>query len=172
MKLYIVQPLPEDFSFEKALKEKINIPETYYKKIEYSSMKDLIPFYPYLISLATSNGANTNNSVICLSSESFVDREEKELLEYKLKRLLTVYNRCERKKIEFNVDDAIKEVVWNGWNEKPYRELTERVKKRGKKATIDDIHLEMHEYFRQKLVNEMLKNDLNPADYGYERFIS
>ena len=170
-KLYIVQPLPDDFSWIEANQENINIPETYFKKIEYSSLKDLIPFYPYTVAMALHN-KNPYESMVCLSSESFVDREEQENLEWRLKHLLKIYNRCKRKKIEFNVEETLKEIVWNGWNEEPYRELANRVKEKGKKATADGIHLTMHERYRKELVDEMIKNGLNPADYGYERFIN
>ena len=170
-KLYIIQPLPDDFSCGKALEEKINIPETYYKKIEYSSIKDLIPFYPYLIALAYVDNTDAHNSVICLSSESFVDREEREYLEWRLQELLRIYNRCKRKKIEFDVEDAVNKITWCGWNEEPHRELANRVAKNGKRATIDGIHLKMHEHSRELLVEEMIKNGLNPTDYGYGRFI-
>lgn len=171
-KLYICQPLPEDLDWEYAFENKVNIPETYYKKVEYSSIKDLIPYYPHLISFAGVDNTNPRNSVVCLSRESFVDSEERESLELRLKHLLKIYNRCKRKKVEFDVEEALKEVVWNGWNEESYRELANRVKENGKKASIDGIHLQMHEYYRQQLVNEMLKHGLNLADYGnYERFI-
>ena len=164
-KLYIRQPLPNDFNFEDALKNKINIPETYYKKVEYSSIKDLIPLYPHLISFSCGD-------VVCLSLKSWVDIEERDILEWRLKHFLRVYNRCKRKKIEFNVEEALKEVVWNGYNEEPYRELANRVKEKGKKANINGIHLKIHERYRKDLVEEMLKHGLNPIEYGdYERFI-
>lgn len=170
-KLYIVQPLPEDFDLQKALDEKINIPETYYKEIKYTSIRDLIPYYPYLVRFAVCYEEKTRNSVVCLSAESFVDREERESLEFKLKRLLTIYNRCKRKKIEFNIDEAVKESAWDEYDEEIYRILAERVKEKGKKATIDGVHLKMHERYRKELVDEMKRKGLNPADYGYERFI-
>lgn len=171
-KLYIIQPLPKDFNFKKLLEEKINIPETYYKKVEYSSMKDLIPLYPHLISFASYSGADTHNSIICLSPESFVDKEERESLERYLKWMIRIYNRCKRKKIEFSVEDAIKEVCWGDWNKKQIAEIANRVKEKGKKATIDGIHLKMHEYYRRELVEEMIKNNIDPIQYGYERFVN
>lgn len=139
--------------------------------LHIEKMEDLIPYYPYLIGCAYYNNTE-RKSIIHLSSESFVDREERDILEYELKHLLRIYNRCKRKKIEFDVEESLKEIVWNGWNEEPYRELANRVKEKGKKATIEDIHLKMHEYYRRELVEEMLNNGLNPADYGnYVRFI-
>ena len=170
-KLYICQPLPDGFNWDKALEEKVNIPETYYKKVEYSSINDLIPLYPHLVIFAACDNRDSKNSVVCLTQKSFVDSEEQESLEFRLKRLLTIYNRCKRKKIEFDVEDALKEIVWNGYNEEPYRELANRVKLHGKKASVEGIHLKMHEIYRQELVNEMLKHGINPADYGYERFV-
>jgi lysyl-tRNA synthetase class I len=138
--------------------------------LHISKMSDMIPYYPYLISIACFNNAE-RKSIIHLSSESFVDREEKECLEFMLGYLLRIYNRCKRKKIEFNVDEALREIVWNGWNEEAYRELANRVKENGKKATIDGIHLRMHEIYRRELASEMIKNGLNPNDYGYGRFV-
>lgn len=144
-----------------------NNPEPLYIK----RMEDLMPFYPYLISSACYNNVD-KKSVIHLSSESFVDREEREILEWKLKHLLRIYNRCKRKKIEFDVEEALNEVVRDGWNEKAFRELANRVKENGKKATVNGIHLKMHEHYRMELVSQMLKNNLNPLKYGdYQRFI-
>jgi hypothetical protein len=140
------------------------------KPLQINAMKDLIPYYPHIIGAACFDNVE-GKSVIHLSSESWVDHEERESLEFKLKWLIKIYNRCKRKKIELNVDEAVAEIAWNGWNEEPCRELANRVKMYGKKATIEGIHLKMHEYYRQELVDEMLKNGLNPADYGYARFI-
>lgn len=134
-------------------------------------MSDLIPYYPHIIGYASYNNAE-RKAIIHLSSESWVDYEERDYLEWRLKDLLRIYNRCKRKKIEFDVEEVLKEIVWNGYNEEPYRELANRVKEKGKKATIDGIHLKMHERYRKDLVEEMLKNGLNPADYGYSRFVN
>ena len=133
----------------------------------------MIPFYPHIIGFAACDNTDSHNSVVCLSRESFVDSEERESLEFRLKHLLRIYNRCKRKKTEFDVEEALKEIVWNGWNEEPYRELANRVAKSGKKATVDGIHLKMHEYYRKLLVDEMISHGLNPCDYGdYGRFVN
>jgi len=139
------------------------------KKLDIKCNKDLIPYYPHLIATSWHDNAERKAS-IHITSESFVDREERESLEFCLKELLKIYNRCKRKKIEFDIDEAVKEVTFNGWNEEPYRKLAIRVKEKGRKATVDGIHLKMHEYYRQQLVDTMIENGLNPADYGYERF--
>ena len=138
--------------------------------LHIEKMSDLIPFYPYIISSSYHNNKE-RKAVIHLTSESYVDREEREILEFRLKYLLRIYNRCKRNKIEFNVEEAVDKITWNGWNEDIHRELANRVKLYGKKATVDGIHLKMHEIYRRELAEEMIRNGLNPADYGLERFM-
>ena len=48
--LYVSQPLPKGVEIEDLIDAHIDIPATYYKKIEYHSINDLIPYYPYIIS--------------------------------------------------------------------------------------------------------------------------
>lgn len=172
-RLYVWQPLPDGVDLMKELKDGVNVPETYYKKVEYSSIKDLVPYYPHLVSMACYNNKTPRSSVVILSPESYIDSKERDNLEWYLKDLLKIYRRCKRKKVEFNVDDAVKEVCWNDYNKKEIIELANRVKERGKRASIDGIHLPFNEkYYRQELVNEMLKYGLDPCEYGdYERFI-
>lgn len=140
--------------------------------LRIDSCKDLIPYYGHIVWAACHDNSERKAS-IHITSESWVDTEERESLEFRLKELLKIYNRCKRKKIEFDVDEAVKQVCWNGWNKAAYTELAIRVKEHGNKATIDGIHLKMHEYYRQRLVDEMIENGLNPLFYGdYDRFIN
>lgn len=169
--LYIMQPLPDNFDFKEAFANKVNIPETYYKKIEYSQISDLIPYYPHLVATAYIDNIDSNNSIVCLSSKSFVDAEESDFLSADLKWLIKVYNRCKRKKMEFNVEEAVKEVSIGEHNKEQVSELANRVARDGKKATIEGVHLPLKDYYRQALVDEMVKYDLKPAEWGYERFV-
>ena len=138
--------------------------------LELNSAKDLIPYYPHLVSSACYN--NTERAAyIHITEKSSVDYEEERSLKLNLEHLIRIYNRCKRKKIEFDVEAAVKELCYNGWNEGPITELANRVKEKGKKATIDGIHYGFHDYFRKELVKEMLENGINPADYGYGRFL-
>ena len=140
------------------------------KPLQINNMTDLIPYYPYIISSAYFDNVK-GKSVIYLPEESWVDYEEKYSLMLYLQRILRIYNRCKRKKITFETEAAVQEVCWRDWNKCAITELANRVKEKGKKATIDGIHLKMHERYRQELVDEMLQHGLNPADYGYSRFI-
>lgn len=141
------------------------------KQLNIKSRKDLIPYYGHLVSSAGHDNVERTAS-INITEESWVDMEERQTLEYKLKDVIRIYNRCKRKKIEFDVEETVKEVVWFGYAEKQTREIAKRVKEHGKKATIDGIHLDLHEHYRKDLVKEMLDNGLNPLNYGdYERFL-
>lgn len=156
---------------DKELRDNVNI---YFvgsdKPLHINSVRDLIPYYPHIISSAGFNNVD-RTATIYISKDSYVDCSERRILESCLHDFTKIYNRCKRKKMDFAVNDAIKEVSWNNWNIEALTELANRVKERGKKATINGIHLIAHEQYRQELVDVMLKNGLNPADYGYGRFI-
>lgn len=167
-RLYVIQPLPDDVDFLECLKQGVNIPETYYKRINYTSIKDLIPYYPYIIVFSV-GGNNPEKSVTCLSSISYVDEEEEMLLKSYLEQVLKYFRRCKRKKIPFDVNKIVEELSW-GIHKEIYHEIANRVKEKGNKATIDGIHLPFSEYSRKELVGYMLKNGVDPKEYGYERF--
>ena len=44
--------------------------------IQYESLDDLIPYYPYIITMSFCDNNDSDNSTIILSSESWVDIEE------------------------------------------------------------------------------------------------
>lgn len=138
--------------------------------LEIESYKSLIPYYPYIVASAYFNNKD-RQAIISLSSESFVDEEERERLEWYLKDILKIYNRCKRNKEEFDVEMAVDGVSWFS-DKDVIREIARRVKESGARATLDGIHLEFHEhYYRQLLVDKMIENGLNPFDYGYGRFV-
>jgi hypothetical protein len=66
---------------------------------------------------------------------------------------------------------VLSKLFYSNDREKTYREIYERVKENGTKAKIDDIHLTSYDYWRKELVEEMIRNDMNPADYGYGRLV-
>jgi hypothetical protein len=73
--------------------------------------------------------------------------------------------------MEFNVEDVVRETCWMNLNIETHREIANRVKMYGKKANTEGLHLNMYERYRNELVQEMLKNGLDPVDYGYGRFV-
>lgn len=162
--LYVSQQLPEEVKIKDLIDAHIDIPATYYKKIEYHSINDLIPYYPYIISFSC-------GSRVVLSRKSYVDQKEEDSLRFYLELLIKEYNKCRRKKIPFDVCKVADEVCLSTYDKEAVAELTHRVKQCGNKATYEGIHLEIEEHYRKELVKIMLEHNMNPADYGYGRFV-
>ena len=133
-----------------------------YFPLKIETTKDLIPLYPHLISSSYYN-TSERKAVVHITSKSFVDMEENESLNFYLKSLVRFYEHCKRKKIKFDVDEAVNKTTFMNFNAEEIRELAERVKKHGKKATVDGIHLQSKLYYRKLLIDEMIKNGIDPA---------
>ena len=141
------------------------------KPLKIEKMTDLIPYYPYLISLGAYDIVD-RTATVHLTSKSYIDLREQDSLDFILKQILRYYNSCKRKKIDFSVDGAVKKVfaISDKDRDTVATELANRVKINGKKASTDGLHLSMYDFDRKELAEEMVENGLNPADYGYERF--
>lgn len=127
--------------------------------LKIESLKDLVPYYPYVIS-------SVAGGILHLSSRSWVDMEEERCLNNYLSAIIKNFNRCKRKKIEFDVDAAVKEVFLY-CHENEIRELANRVKEYGKKATVEGLHLSSYEHYREFLENEIQKfNDYDVTVYN------
>lgn len=140
--------------------------------LRFESEKDLIPYYPYLVAMAVYD-KERNKPCIVLSNESFVDAEEEEGLTLALKYLLRYYNKCKRKHVPYDPNEAI-QYIWGGHLNQPcYEVLAERVLQHGNKATIDGVHTSTHQYDRNLLYNEMINNGYHPFkawDWVYHEF--
>ena len=127
--------------------------------LKIESLKDLIPYYPYIVS-------SVAGGTIHLSSRSWIDMEEERILNGYLSSLIKNLNKCKRKKIEFDVEAAVKEIFLY-CHETEIRELANRVKEYGKKATIEGIRLSTYEHCRELLENEIQKfNDYDVTVYN------
>ena len=125
--------------------------------LKFESEKDLIPYYPYIVgSSSTTNGVGE----IRLSTESYVDRSERESLEFYTKACQKYVNKCKRKKEFCDIGHFNKENNY-GYNE-VYEEIISRLMMVGFekdfKFTLDGIYLPMAERYRKELYDEMIKN--------------
>jgi len=130
---------------------------TYNKKLlHFEKESDIVPYYAHIIGMAYHNNAE-NKHVIHLSSKSYPDSHEEEMLGYHLKTLIRYYNYCKRKKIEFNVDDALKKFSeWTlQYDGDTIKTLAQRVKEKGKKASIEGLKLYFSERYREELREEL-----------------
>ena len=124
--------------------------------LKFESEKDLIPYYPYIVgSSATTNGVGE----IRLSTESYVDRRERESLEFYTKECQRYVNKCKRKEEIINIEHFD-----NQYYRDVYRKILIRLVDKTKEFTLDGIYLPMAEHYREELYREMLKNDYSEYD--------
>lgn len=154
----------EIFGVEKVMNATIYVGDSEVP-LKFESEKDMIPYYPYVIYLSVSDDKHT---YMRLTNKSWVEIEEADILNLYLELFLKYLRKCKRKKVEYIVEDAMENVCW--YYDEAFMELAKRVKEYGKKATIDGLFLKGKDFYRQKLAEEMIKNGLNLADYGLERF--
>lgn len=64
--------------------------------------KDLIPYYTNLISMACYN--KEDGDVIHLSQNSFIDREEREFISWKIRDVIYSFRKAKKAKVEFNYE--------------------------------------------------------------------
>ena len=114
--------------------------------IKLEEPRDLIPYYPYIPYVSS----YSNGIYRAYLSDSYIDREEREILTRELEYLLRDYRRCKRKKIPF--DKSQYNNIWYN------QEIVERIVTEGEKATIEGIHLPMQNHWRKRLAEEMEKN--------------
>lgn len=115
--------------------------------------KEACKYYPYLVSIGSFNTKEGYNTVI-LSSESFIDSEEKDFIDWHVRDCLKFWRKCKRNKVVFNIDEYLS-TCWSPRSMDLV--IAERVAEKGEKATFDGIHNNMHEYFRRKWFEEMVR---------------
>ena len=137
--------------------------------LRIDSQKDLMPYYPYIIGMHVSDGKG--NMEVYLGRKSYVDNEEEECLTWDLDTLKQYYRRQKRKHQPFDSDEALKKISF--FSEYPEvapeykKELVNRVRELGEKATIEDIHIPFMDTMRQRLYEDMVAAGWND-DRAYE----
>ena len=125
-------------------------------KLDIKNIHDLAPYFPYLTSIAAFN--KDGGDVVELSSKSFVDSEEDELLETHLEDIKRFWRKCKRNKKPFDKDDCLKNI----WGDRDYiKKMIEVVSEYGDKTTLKhiyehNIHIPSFEYHRIELYETMV----------------
>lgn len=128
--------------------------------LSIKSEADLVVYYTYGISIATGKEVH-------LQSESYIDIEEREMIENKLQLLKRYYRKCKRKKIAFDKEEALKIIKLFDRETQDYElELVNRVADLGDKATGDDIHDPSHDRMRAEWYRLMVEKGWN-EDVAY-----
>ena len=122
-------------------------------RVKSDTIKDIAKYYPYLegvMSYSKETGYD-----IRLSSDSFIDQEEREHIRWYVRDVLKYWRKCKRNKKPFVVDECIESLHW--MNDNILRTVAERVAKDGDKAEFDDIHDSLPEYYRRRWFEELVR---------------
>lgn len=141
--------------------------------LKIDSEKELLPFYPYIVAIMVSN--KEEGGTIRLSSKSYIDEQEEEWLTWDLDYAKKYWAKCKRDKKTFDEEECLKKMSWLNVQEY-HKQIVDRVKAFGKKATIDGIHTPYHDRCRQKLYEDMIKvgwkdNVAYPWCFGWDRYL-
>lgn len=123
-------------------------------KLDIKNTKDAVKYYPYLESIAAFNKEEGNT--IILSSRPFIDSEESQFIGWHIKDAMKYWKKCKRKKLEYSVEDYLENYCWFSDNEMD-KIIIERIIKDGNSAEFDDLHDNLHEYFRRRWFEEMVE---------------
>lgn len=133
--------------------------------LRIDSQKDLMPYYPYIIGMHVSDGEG--NMIVYLSKKSYVDIEEEGHLTWALNSLKQYWRSQKRRHEQFDTNEALKKISFF-YNDAEYKkELVNRVRELGEKATIEDIHIPYCDTMRQRLYEDMVAAGWND-DRAYE----
>ena len=120
--------------------------------VKSDTLKDISKYFPYLESMVITDG----DTIVCyLSSDSFIDREERENREWKASYILQYWRKCKRNKIPFT-EQGCKQSLWFSDSEE-VDEMIHRVAVYGKNAKFDDIHFPLWEWNRRRWFEAMVE---------------
>lgn len=121
--------------------------------VKSDTIKDIAKYYPYLVGMSI--GSKNGENVMYLSSSSFIDQEEREHLSWYINDVMKYWRKCKRTKIPFTAEECLKKFHYLYTDALSI--IIDRIVKDGDKAEFDDIHLPLHEYYRQRWFEELVR---------------
>lgn len=118
-----------------------------------NSEKDLVAYYPYLVAVMVSDKGRGGE--IHLSRQSFIDAEEREWLEWRLKCGIRYWKRCKRKQERFDEKECLEQIIFFSETETD-KKIVERIKTDGDKATVNGLHDATHDRMRAEWLKLMV----------------
>lgn len=140
-------------------------------KLNIKTIKDATKYYPYLISMGV---FSKDKHSIVLSKESFIDREERESLQFDIDYVLKYWRKCKREKKDFDKDVCYEKLHWCSTGGNYLKEIIERVAENGNKADFTDIHKPTWERYRKNWFDEMVRvgySEYEAFTWCYNEFI-
>lgn len=158
-------------------KYQVFIPRHELVPLNMRSKKDLVAYYTYGTSMIA---YGNDGGKIVLSSESYIDTEERERLGWYYETLMKYYRKCKKNKTKFDKDEALKQIVMFPPAQDYQIELVNRVARQFEdptmKASIKGIHDPMHDHMRQQWYDLMIEHGWEEDEayrwvYGWKRWL-
>lgn len=144
-------------------------------EIPISCKEDFIQYYPYII--ISGAWSKENGSHLMLSSESYVDFENRERIKIYIEMFKRDFDkrkrRCKREHKEFDLYEYATEWVndtskhWGKLDAACVDAITQAIDNNFELDKIKYGYTNMAKYYRNLLRQEMLDNGLDPEKYGY-----
>lgn len=123
-------------------------------RVKSDTIKDIAKYYPYLEAMMF--GSNDGKRTVILASDSFIDQEEREHLQYKIDDVMKYHRKCKRNKQPFNEEECLAACSYWRDDDEVLKEIIHRVAISGNKAEFDDIHMPLWEHYRRGWFEELV----------------
>lgn len=144
----------EIHGIDNMLKSKIFI-ESNIVPLKIETEKDLVPYYPFLIA---SSGSENGIGSFRITDESYVDREERQILDYYTNECKDYIKKCKRNKQDVDIEH-----FKNEYQPDIYNQILSRLLDKSCEFNLYGIHTYMAEYYRIQLYNEMIRVGWTPS---------
>lgn len=122
-------------------------------RVKTETIKDIAKYYPYLEAIGIYDGETGYR--IFLSSDSFIDQEEREHRNYMIEDVQKYWRKCKRKKEKFDPDKCAEELWWD--DKETLKEIATRITQDGNNAEFDDMHFPLWEHYRRRWFEELVR---------------
>ena len=123
-------------------------------KLDLQNEKDLIPYYPYLVSMGYHNKIK---DVVELCADSFIDEEERERIDLRLKEVIEYCEKYKNTLGEISKEQYIKSLGSLVKSDELYSQIIDEVNKYGDKAECKYVHDHGHEHYRREWFEHMVE---------------
>lgn len=122
--------------------------------IEINNRHDAIKYYPYLVSMGYHSEIK---DVAELCADSFIDTEERERIDLRLKEVIEYWEKYRNSLGEISKEQCIQSLGALAKGDELYPQIIDEVNKYGDKAECKYVHDHMHERYRRQWFEYMIE---------------
>ena len=119
--------------------------------LDIKCLKDLLPYAAYIVGMANGNG---DKYTAYIGTESYVREMERERIEWAVRNVRGVYNKCKREGKEFDIS-MLEDDIWLSTS--LHAEIAKRMKEHPTSFKTDGLKVHICEYYKASLYDDMIK---------------